>query len=1102
MRKSSFKLSLLLAFCLLTASTLTAQTNKKLDITINNKTLKEFFDTIEAKTNYTFMYNNIDLKQKVSVDARQTALEDILEDVLAPNSLTYEVRNNQILIKKEQNKQTPDRSKRGGKKVVNGTVLDEKGEPVAGANLIEKGTTNGTITDMNGAFSLEMDANSFLNISYIGYNTQEIAVNKGTVFTIKLQEDTKALDEVVVTALGIKREEKALGYAVQKVSGDNFSTVKPVDLATSLTGRVAGLNIQNNTEFNAGPSISLRGSTPLLVIDGVPYGNVGLKDIAADDIESVDILKGATASALYGARGGGGAIMVTTKKGKEEGLNVTVNSSTMFNAGYLKQPEVQTGYSSGSGGKYYPGDYVWGDKLDIGREAKQYDPYTHEWRMMPLESKGKNNLKNFQELSLVTNNNVSVSQKGKYGSVRTSLTHVYNKGQYPNEKLNKITYSVSGDMKWKDFSFEGGLTYNKSFFPNDMGAGYGGSGFLYNLLIWSGAEYDIRDYRNYWVKPDEQQNWMDNNWYDNPYFIANEITRASDRDMVNGYLSASYDFTSWLKLSLRSGLDSYSEKKEWKNPKSASGGWDKNGYYCLQRLGGYSLNNDFILAADHKFGDFNVDGFVGGTVYYWKSDNLMGETQNGLKIPGYYSLKGSVDNVKTSSSVKQSLVTSLYAKASVAWKSTVFVDVTARNDWSSTLPAETRSYFYPSVAGSLVLSQLFEMPEMFDFWKVRGSWTQTKEALDVYDTNKSYTVSNDLWGGTSAAYYPVAIRGVAIKPSATRSYEIGTAFNMFKNRLKVDFTYYNKLYYNLTRKAPISEASGFETTLINFGEEQLRKGFEITLSGDIIRTKDWNWNSTFNWSRDRYYYSKIDPVYSTQKPWVKAGERWDWFGVYDYERDPQGNIIHEAGYPVMSKYESVAGYSYPDWIWGWNNTVSYKNFTLSFTFDGRVGGVMHSQTDQAMWNSGAHVDSDNQWRYDEVVNGKTNYVGSGVKIVSGSVDYDANGNITRDNRVFAPNDVQVSYETYMSNMNPYIGSVRSQNIMSQTFFKLRDLSLTYQLPNTICQKARMKGMSLSFVGQNLLLWTKEFRFSDPDRAEDKINSPSSRYLGFNVKLNF
>ena len=1073
-----------------------------LSLNVNNKTVQEVLDEIEKQSEFHFFYNNkqVNTNRLVSIKSNKKNVFNVLEQLFSGTDISYKVLDKSIILSPKtvlSNAIVQQKIKD-----ITGIVTDAKGEPIIGANVLEKGSTNGTITDLDGKFSLSVPNKSTLVISYIGYTTKSIVVGNQNIINIQLEEDTHNLNEVVVTALGIKREEKALGYAVQKVGGDNFSTIKPVDVATSLTGKVAGLNIQNSPEFNSAPSISLRGSEPLLVIDGVPYGNVSLKDIAADDIESVDVLKGATASALYGARGGAGAIMVTTKKGTKEGLNVTVNSSTMFNAGYLKKPEVQTSYSSGSSGKYYTGDYVWGDKLDIGRTAVQYDPYTHEWKEMPLESKGKNNLKNFQNLSLVTNNNVSVSQKGKYGSVRTSLTHMFNKGQYPNERLNKITYSVSGDMKWKDFSFDGGLTYNKRFYPNDMGAGYGGSGFLYNLLVWSGSEYDIRDYKNYWVKPNEQQNWMDDTWYDNPYFIAHEITRSSDYDIVNGYLSAAYDFTPWLKLSLRSGLDSYSEKKEWKNPISASGGWDRKGYYCLQRLGGYSLNNDFMLSADHQLGDFNIDGFIGGTVYYWKSDNIMGETQNGLTIPGYYSLKGSIDNVKTTSGVTKKLVNSLYGKVSASWKSTVFVDITGRNDWSSTLPKETRSYFYPSVAGSVVLSQFIPMPEVFDFWKVRGSWTQTKSDLSVYETNNAFSISNNLFNGSSAAYYPTSIRGVSVLPSATRSYELGTAVNLFKNRLKVDFTYYNKLYYNLTRQAGISEASGFGSTLINIDEEQLRKGFEITLSGDIIRTKDWNWNSMFNWSRDRYYYSQVDPVYSTQKPWVKAGERWDWYGVYDWERDPEGNIIHEAGYPVLSKYESVAGYESPDWIWGWSNSISYKNFTLNFTFDGRVGGIMHSQTDQAMWNSGAHIDSDNQWRYDEVVNGKTNFIGTGVKVVSGSVDYDSDGNIIRDDRVFAPNDVQVSYETYMSTMNPYIGSVRRQNVLRQTFFKLRDLSLAYQVPKQICQKIRMQGMSVAFVGQNLLIWTKDFRFSDPDRASDKLNSPSCRYVGFNVKLDF
>lgn len=379
-----------------------------------------------------------------------------------------------------------------------------------------------------------------------------------------MAEDAEMIDEVVVTALGIKREEKALGYAVQKVGGSKLSTVKPVNIATSLTGKVAGLNVTNSTEFNTAPTLKLRGETPLLVVDGVPYSNISLNDIAADDIESVDVLKGATASALYGARGGSGAIMVTTKKGSQEGLNISVNSSTMFNAGYLVLPEVQHGYSTGQGGKYTAADFVWGDKLDIGRTAVQYDPYTYEWKEMPLVSKGKDNFKNFLETGFITNNNISISQTGKYGSFRSSLSHVYNKGQYPNQRLNKITYSVGGDMKFGKLSFEGGAIYNKRFYPNGEGAGYGGGGYIYNLLVWTGTDYDVRDYKNYWRKKDEEQNWMNDVWYDNPYYLAHEMTSSNDYDKVNTYLSGKYDIMPWLNFSMRAGADAYASRTEKK----------------------------------------------------------------------------------------------------------------------------------------------------------------------------------------------------------------------------------------------------------------------------------------------------------------------------------------------------------------------------------------------------------------------------------------------------------------------------------------------------------------------------------------------------------
>lgn len=310
---------------------------------------------------------------------------------------------------------------------VTGNVVDNTGMSVIGANIVEKGTTNGTITDIDGNFSIRVSPGAILQISYTGYKTQEIAVGNQTHLSIKIEEDSELLGEVVVTALGLKREEKALGYAVQKVEGSALNTVKSVDIATSLTGKVAGMNVQNSTEFNAAPTILVRGEEPLIVVDGVPYSNISLRDIASDDVESIDVLKGATASALYGARGGSGVIMVTTKKGGKEGLDVSVNSSTMFNAGYLAIPEAQHSYSSGTGGVYDSYDYVWGDKLDIGRTAVQYNPYTYQWEEAPLVSKGKNNFRNFLEQGMSTNNNVSIAWKGEHGGFRTSLNHVYNR---------------------------------------------------------------------------------------------------------------------------------------------------------------------------------------------------------------------------------------------------------------------------------------------------------------------------------------------------------------------------------------------------------------------------------------------------------------------------------------------------------------------------------------------------------------------------------------------------------------------------------------------------------------------------------------------------
>ncbi len=1080
-------------------------TSNNVSLKLSNVSLKDAIKKIENISAYTFFFDaqKTNLSQKVSVDAVNLPLEKVLTNMLASTDLTFEIENNQIvLIAKTANTPTQYARKLAG------IITDEKGEPLPGVAFGIKGTTRGGISSIDGDYAIEIRPGEVLFISYMGFKNQEIVYTGQTKLDIVLKEDAQLLGDVVVTALGIKREQKALGYATQNVKGDDLTTVKGIDVSTSLTGKVAGMNVRNSTEFNSAPTIRLRGENPLLVIDGVPSKNLTLNDVAPDDIESISVLKGATAAALYGEIGQNGAIMVTTKKGfSEDGkISVEVNSSSMFTAGYLTLPEVQTSYSSGIGGKYATGQYVWGDRLDEGRTADQYNPFTYQIdKNAPLVSKGKNNLKNFQQLSYILNNNVSVAQQGKYGGFRTSLTYVYNQGQYPNTKLNKFTASVSGNIKYQKFDMDAGFTYNKRVYPNSVGSGYGQNGYIYNLLIWSGAEYDIRDYRNYWVsgREDYEQNWMDYSWYNNPYYIANEIIHGEDYDILNGYVNANYQIIPGLKASLRLGVDNYSDKNEWRNPVGAFGGWNKKGYYYLKRGGSIKSSNDFILSANYKIKDFGIDAVGGASLYYTQTDDLWIETQNGLIVPGYYSIYASVDPAKTGQNIIQRQTNSLYARATLSWKSFLFMDVTGRNDWTSTLSHEERSYFYPSVAGSLVLSDLIKMPQEISLLKLRGSWTMTKSTPDVYEINSTYSVTPNVWNGYTAAYYPSLIRSSVILPASTRTYEVGMAVNGFVNRLRFDIAYYDKLYYDRMAKAGVSESSGFAENYINIKEDLVRRGVEITLGGTPVKTKDWRWDIDLNWSSDRRYYASLDPDFSADKSWVKKGARYDWLEINDYERDPSGNMIYNnSGMPITSKYKSVIGYTDPDWIWGLNNTIKWKSFTLDVSFDGRVGGKSYNNTESYMWNAGSHKDSDNQYRYDEVVNGKKTYIAPGVKVVSGTVERDVYGNITSDTRQFAPNDAVVSYETFMKTVWADPAKNKGLGYYEQTFFKLRQLSLTYDLPVSLAQKMGMQNASVSFIGQNLFLWTKEFKFSDPDVASDNLNSPSIRYIGGSLKVNF
>lgn len=985
---------------------------------------------------------------------------------------------------------------------VKGTVKDSAGNALPGVSVQVKGSSRGATTDINGRFSLDpVNDGDVLVFSLLGYTTVEHTVSGQQAIDIVLRESAIALDQFVVTALGIRRQEKSLGYAVQKVQGEAVQTVKGVDVATSMTGQVAGLVVKNSTEFFARPTIELRGESALVVIDGVPYGNTNLRDLPTDDIESMDILKGPTASALYGSRAAGGVILITTKKGSGRGLAVSINSNTMLQSGFLAIPKTQSSYARGQNGEI-DNDYVWGPKLDIGETARDWNPVTKQFEDdRPLNSLGKDNLKNFMQLGVITNNNINVSQSGQYGSFRASLNHIYNKGQFPNAKLNMFNFTLGGELKATDkFTLESHVGISRRTAPQIWGSGYGNQGYIYQLTMWTGPEYDIRQYRDYWKVPYKEQNWMYTNWYDNPYLIAYEKLNGIQQSTVNASLTANYKFTPELNLLLRIGYDVYDNKETFTNPTaniySVRGGWDARGLYRIDKDYGWSTNDDIMLSYQKKISDFTIDLMAGGTIYRWVDESLSASTKGGLSSPTYYSLKGSVEPPTITPGYWSRQVNSLYGRAAIGWKNAIFLEATGRNDWNSSQPEENRDYFYPSIGSSIVLSELFSMPAFTDMWKIRGSWATFKTPADVYAINRLYSTTTSAWNTLNSASYPGNLLGASLLPSSQRTWEIGTAAYLFQKRLNVDVTYFNKYYYNRQESVSIPGSSGFSSTLVNTDETRVRRGIEITVGGSVIKNRKFEWASTINFSKQHLYYKELDSVYTPKKPWVKAGERLDNYTDYYWLRDPQGNVIHNNGYPVESDYEKKYGYTDPDFSFGFINTFQFGNFTMGLNIDGRIGGLMYNYINDKMFDTGTHPDTDNNWRYDEVVNGKTNYVGTGVKVTSGSVTYDNFGNIISDDRKYATNDVQVSYQDYTQNFR-----AGDFGVQKKSFVKVREMSVGYRVPASVLGKSGIRNASVSITAQNLFLFTK-FRFSDPDVDDENLNSPSQRMIGINIKAGF
>lgn len=1113
-------LTMRFAICLMFLGILEANANEiysqktKLSLDFTNTELSKVLDKIESESEFFFLYNEklLDTDRKISISVKDQLIGNILDELFTGTNVKYTIVDRKIILAPDYLTQNQKQQQDQQQRQITGIVSDVNGAPLAGVNVTVSGTTIGAITDIDGKYHISVPRNAKeLSFTFVGMKPQEIALTDQTTINVTLAESTFGLKEVVVTALGIKHEEKSLGYAVQKVDNKAFTTVKGENISTSLTGKVAGLMVKNTTEFFESASIKLRGSDALIVVNGVPTTNLSLDDIAPDDIADVSILKGATASALYGNRGSNGAIMITTKnKETEPSFSVEINSNTLMRAGYLKIPKTQKNYGTGVGNQaVYDGEFVWGPRLNMGTSALQVDPATGLMVDMPLRSIGTNNLKNFLEESIVTNNNVSVAQTSKNGAIRGSFSHVYNKGEAPNTNSNKYIFNLSGTMNVSDkFTLDASWNYAKRETPNQPNYGYGRNGsYIYLLTVWNGPDFDIRQWRDYWQIKDKEQKYYQTGWYDNPYFLAYEVLNPHSIDVNTGQMTATYSILPGMKALLRSGVNTYSDR--FTQQQALSFNRSGKGYFLTGQDYSMDLNNDLLLTYTKELGRFGLDALGGGAINYYQYRETEAHTNNGLSIPGFYSLNASIDPVSASSFFQKKQVNSLYGKLSLSFDKAFYLDLTGRNDWSSTLPSTTRSYFYPSAAFSTIMSELIRMPKAISFWKVRASWTVSKQDLAIFDLNQAYNVTTNAWNGYNSQTYPSTIRGEEVKPQTSRVYELGTNIRFFENRLNFDYSYFNRLQYNLLINTPISGATGYDYKQTNTGEKWLQKGMEITITGIPVTHKNFEWDVMLNWSYNHWYYDKLDPVYSDKKTYIGVGKRMDAVRTRDWERDPSGNlVIGSDGYPKKSNFFSdKIGFSDPDWIWGLTNTLKFGNLTCYVTFDGRIGGLAYSDTEYGLWAAGSHPDSDNDNRYQEVVNGKVEYVGDGVKVTSGELVRDGTGKVISDTRAFAKNDTKVPYTAFMEAWSGY-GSDDGGNprvmprelYFSETFVKLRELAVSYNLSSDFCKKIGFKNASVGVVGQNLLILTKGFRFDDPDAGTGNLPSPSQRYVGLNLKL--
>lgn len=1058
-------------------------------------------------------------------------------------------------------------------KLITGTVTDDSGMPLPGVNVIVKGTTRGQQTDFDGNYSIEASTGEVLVFSFLGMKTAEYTVANNDNIDVVLQQDAAQLEEVVVTALGISREKRSIGYATQEVAGDDVSTVKTDNVINNLSGKVSGVQIKANNNFGGSANFLIRGvssltgnNQPLFVIDGIPisnninntaaqrggstgydYGNAA-SDINPEDIASINVLKGAAASAIYGSRGANGVVIITTKQGKKGDARVTVSSSVTV--GEIDKEtflEYQDEYGAGYGPYYGSTGYFedidmngdgtadlvvptyddasYGAPLD-GSVVYQWDAFVpeHANYLTPRPYvAGATTPADFFETSMQFVNSVAVAGGNDRMDYRLGYTNYDQEGMLPNQHLNKNSFNLNGNLKIND-KLRAGSSAN---FIVQRTTGRNSTGYSDNLMSqfrqWWQVNVDMESQREIFEQTGKNISWnhegalggsyLQPHYWDNPYWTRYKNYQTDNRNRFYGNLFATYSATDWLDITAKAAVDTYKELREERRAVGSVGApfgvlrdTESSGY-DRKDIDFTEYNYDLMLNVDHDFGDdgeFSVAGVAGMNVRRTKNSFYHQATAGGLIVPGLYSLSNSVNsNPKPVENLREKQVNGFYAQASLGYNNTIFLDLTDRYDISSALPADNNEYNYYAVSSSLIFSNLFES-DVLSFGKLRAGYAEVGNDLPANNVFDTYDI-NEGFGGAGMFSFPGTKQNSELVPERTKEIEVGLEARLFNNRIGLDVTWYKKNTEDQLMPVSLSTSTGFGFRWVNAGELQ-NKGVETRLHLVPVTNDDFNWTIDVNWAKNDnlvvdLYGDQTNLVLNRYQGGVSlnatVGQPYNTLRGTGFEYLNGQRVVNSSGY-YKAVADQVIGDANPDWTGGVSNKISYKDLTLSFLIDVQQGGDVYSLdlhygqgTGLPYYTAGLN----------ELGNPVRDAVADGGGVLNEGVTEDGQPNTTRARADFYGG----AFYWGNSSRNP-----AALTVYDASYVKLRELAFTYKLPVKRWFGDMMNSGNISLIGRNLWIIDKNVPFADPESGLGAGNAqgylsgsyPTLRTVGLSVNFEF